>query len=243
MGLSAEQKAELLYKKLIAGKATTDPNSEIFNEPIQSSQPIMLSDIWTESNIIPTIPPTGLTHGQTSGVLKRIEDYQLEQIPGTWSFKDPLGTVTANMVPFKTGSGYIPIIKTSSGRPIPWGYKDWVVDEKSGTLTFLSGLPGGVYTVSSTQPPLISGWQYTGKIGDFSDIAGSNRIEEILTIDFNGQSALTISQIANPPYELFINGILINDDTFTISGTTLTWLGNDLFYILETDDEVILNYT
>ena len=243
MALTPEQQAELLYKKLIAGKATTDPGSEIFQEPIESSMPIMLSDIWTESNLIPINPPTGYTHGQITGVIKRIENYELENINGTWSFKDPLGTVTNNLVPFKTGSPYIPILKTQSGRVIPWGYKDWVLDEKTGTLTFMSGLPSGVYTVNASNPPLLSGWQYIGKIGDFSTIAGSNRIEEVLTVDYAGMSGLTISQLSAGPYELFVNGILIIDDVFTVTGTTLEWLGNITFYELEPSDEVILVYS
>lgn len=172
MALSTIQIADLLFKKVAAGKATTAVGAakEFFEEGFNSRSGILASDIWTESNLIPeTNPLLGGADQDTyqvgsSIIIEKRSQVVLQPVPGTNAFYHP---DLKDIIPFSFGDGsYNYNLYLNDGTtPIPLGAENWYLDPDSGVLIFMDGFPAGV---SEAAPPALTVYLYKGTKGEFS---------------------------------------------------------------------------
>jgi len=134
--------------KRFNGKAKTDDNRAFFEEPYSKVEKIFPTEIWTQSDLIPSTP-SGFTptNGEEVGVV-RYNEVTLTLVNGTTkAFYHPL---LANIIPFDFGDGisYGWTITHSTNGEILFGQGDWEVID--GVLVFNGTLPfsGGVLTMS-----------------------------------------------------------------------------------------------
>lgn len=152
MALTPTQIANFLFKKLL-GKGSTNDSRQYFEEPYTGRSSILLSQIWADSDQIPTHVPT-LSADQTIGVVQRKVNVTLTAVAGTSNsfFSSQL----VDAIPFNFGDGsYNYAVTDASGNPIPLGQNDWIVDGDAGVLTFYTGTP-------TNMPPKISFYKYVG---------------------------------------------------------------------------------
>lgn len=205
---------------------------------------VMLTDIWTESNLIPFIAPP-----VTSGVVQKFVDLSLNWVNGTVKFSHPS---FIDIIPpyFGDAVSYGFILKTSTGVVIPNGWQNWKVDLECGTVCFKDGFVStGAIIVDSTHPPKISFFKYTGNKGVFAG-AGAD-----LQIGFNPPPTFGVNLNFNVPVAIqniigfYINGQFIDNNInpqwilnpSAMPPTTITWLGTADFD-LEADDIVTIVY-
>lgn len=75
----------------------------------------------------------------------------------------PLSQVMRHIIPFDYGrGGYAYRVFRTDGSSVRYGESRWLLDTFSGVLTFYGSCPQGI---SDATPPLISFYQYIGKIG------------------------------------------------------------------------------
>lgn len=175
MALSSAQIAEILFKKVAAGKATTQLGRFFGNgeEPYSGRSFVDLGQIWVQSDLIPS------TAAVVPNVVAQITNLQLTNIPGSASFTH---ASLKNVIPFNYGDGssYAYTIKQNDGSTvIPPGINDWFLDTETGVLTFFlndtsstgdSGtLPTGVTTGSG---PYITCYKYIGKTALDTGLSG-----------------------------------------------------------------------
>jgi hypothetical protein len=175
MALNANQIADILFKKVAAGKATTEFGRFYGNgeEPYSGRSFVDLSQIWVQSDLIPSVA------AEVANVVFKINNIQLTNIPGSSSFTHAL---LKNVIPFNYGDGssYAYVLRRNDGTTIiPPGVNDWYLDTETGVLTFFSGdtstpnapgtLPTGVTTSSG---PYITCYTYIGKTALDTGLSG-----------------------------------------------------------------------
>lgn len=140
MAYSTEQLADLLFKKVATGKATSDTTKAFFEESINSRKSVFSSDIWNQSDLIPITAPT-LVADAIYGIVQFKENIALIPIPGTNAFTTGL----SDIIPFNYGDGsYNYLLKDGLGNQIAPGTADWFLDTESGLVTFFDG--GSAFT-------------------------------------------------------------------------------------------------
>lgn len=176
MALSANQITDILFKKIAAGKATTEFGRFYGNgeEPYSGRSFVDLSQIWVQSNLIPSVA------SEVTNVVVRINNIQLTNIPGSASFTH---TSLKNVIPFNYGDGtsYAYTLRRNDGTTvIPPGVNDWYLDTETGVLTFFlgdtgtPGIPGTLPTgVSTASGPYITCYKYVGKTALDTGFGGS----------------------------------------------------------------------
>ena len=162
MALTPEQKSSRLFKKSL-GVGETILARDFFEEPKLGNTNIITSQIWSESDDIPTTAPS-LTNGQIEGVVQYIEKLELTFISGSVVSGDDVAysdDVLKDTIPFNYGDGSYnyALYENDGSTVIPFGAGDWLVDTSAGVLTFYGTVPAGV---SSGAPPKISFYKYVG---------------------------------------------------------------------------------
>lgn len=193
--LNTNQIASKLFKKTM-GVSETNSGRSFFEEPILGRPIVYTTQVWEEYNDIPYTAPTGMTDGQTIGVIKKYLDLPLLALPGTAdSYYSP---ELADAIPFNFDSGgsYNYVVKDSLGSVIPFGQKNWVVDNDSGVIMFYAGSP-------SNMPPKISFYKYVGTKG-----VGSGVKSGITYL--SGLTDVTISGLTNDQYLIYSGGTWVN---------------------------------
>jgi hypothetical protein len=182
MALSSSQIAEILFKKIAAGKATTQLGRNFANgeEAFSGRSFVDMTQIWAQSNLIPDEAVV------VDNVVSKVNDVQLVHIPTTSSFKLMVdGKQVKNIIPFNYGDGFSYNYKlTLNDTPrtvIAPGVNDWFLDTDTGVLTFFKGDTAdtndtGSYPigVSDTNPPRLSVWRYIGKTAKDVGFGGSS---------------------------------------------------------------------
>src|SRR5437899_3120595 len=97
MALTSTSKSDLLFKKIIAGKATSNIIKDYFEELVNSDKYVLSKRIWNQDTLIPTTNP--LLSGSSSDgdtyqfagddIVEIIKDLVLEPIPNSTTFYDP----------------------------------------------------------------------------------------------------------------------------------------------------------
>ena len=164
-------KEELLFKKIFAGKASSDNTTPYFSEPTVTNARLSVfsGDVWSEAHLIPNSgigDPTGsvVAGGNVEvGVVKYYKSISFTAIAGT-----PNGAGYSlgikDWIPFNFGDGftYNYVLTKNDGTVLNPGddANNWTFDTEAGVLIFHDGNPSGV---SAAAPPKISAYAYTGK--------------------------------------------------------------------------------
>ena len=163
----------LLFKKVFAGKASSDNTRAFFDEGsfANARLSVFSSDVWSEAHLIPTggignptgsVSPGGVT---SSGVVAYYSASGFSYLPGTGVDGPSVGYSSSikDWIPFNFGNGiynYI-LTKNDGSRIFPGDTgKNWTFDTEAGVLIFHDGNPSNV---SATSPPSMSAYAYIGK--------------------------------------------------------------------------------
>ena len=203
----AINKEELLFKKVFAGKASTDNNTAYFSETaVTNARPSVFSkDIWSEAHLIPdsgighitgSVNPGDFT---ASGVVKYYSASGFTAVAGADA---GYSAGIKDWIPFNFGDGttfnYV-LLKNNGDRLFPGdAANNWTFDTEAGVLIFHDGNPSGV---SSTTPPSMSAYVYIGNklsdgIGDSTtSITGS--LLGTASVAVSSSHSLTASSLEN----------------------------------------------
>ena len=233
--LTPSQESNLAFKKLATDKATSDISKAFFEESTNSRKAILMSDVWTQSNQIPS------TAAVVPSVVSQITDLTLTLIAGTNAFTH---NTLKDIIPYNHGDGvsYLYVLKTSTDVVIPFGFRDWYLDPEGGVLTFFDGFnTTGTIIIDEANPPKISCYKYIGTKGDFATGGASANVNTEVFTPTNGQTVFNLSFSVTKTLSLQINGQRqVETNDFTVAGTVLTWLDAD--FVLETTDELVIKY-
>lgn len=207
MAYTTDQLADLLFKKVITGKSTSDNNKAFFEESINSRKAIFAEDVWNQSSLIPTTAPV-LPAETISGVVQFKENIPLIPIPGTNSFT----TGIVDIIPFNFGDGsYDYVLKDGNGDRIAPGTADWFLDPDSGLVTFFDG--GAIYgIVIATGTLTLTVYKYVGTKGVGGALVGGSGGSRA------GWLAPALSQIDNTVFESL--PAPTNGDRYLVTTTT-----------------------
>lgn len=211
MGINS---GSLIFKKVFAGKASAGNDRAFFEEGAYADARLSVfsGDIWSEAHLIPN---SGIGHitgsveagGFTSsGVVSYYSASPFEHVAGTGIFDVSVGYKLSvkDWIPFNFGDGttYAYDLLTNDGVKIPSSdASSWTFDTEAGVLIFHEGNPDGV---SSTTPPSMSAYVYTGK--KLSDGIGDSSTP--ITGSLLGTSSVAISS----SYSLKAESLLSNLD-------------------------------
>lgn len=167
----AIDKLELLFKKVFAGKASTDNNRAYYEEPTVANGRLSVfsTNVWSEAHLIPDSGISDLTSvgdgGNISeGVIAYYSGSELGYVQGTGGDGTAFSSSLQDWIPFNFGDGssynYI-LTDASNTRIFDTDSSNWTFDTETGVLIFHDTLPSGVNT--SNNLPKISGYVYTGK--------------------------------------------------------------------------------
>ena len=230
MSLTTEQKADLLSKKILFSKAMSSINKPFFEELISSRKSVFKTDIWSESDLIPT------TAAAVPNIVEVVTDLSLTYLAGedSTAFYDP---TLVDVISFTHGDGsYMYTIKTNGDVVIPFGTNDWYLDPESGVLMFHDGFPAGV---DESTPPKISCYKYIGTKGEIGG-ASAFPTEEIF-IPATGQTIFPLAFSPTYVIELSVGGIeQMRIVDYTWAGSTLSWVSTD--FSLSATKTVIIKY-
>ena len=167
----AIDKLELLFKKVFAGKASTDNNRAYFEEPgvANGRLSVFSTNVWSEAHLIPNSGIADLTSagdgGSVSeGVITYYSGSELGYIQGTGTDGTAFSSSYQDWIPFNYGDGVsfnYTLTNATNDRIFSSDASNWTFDTETGVLIFHDTLPSGVDT--STNLPKISGYVYTGK--------------------------------------------------------------------------------
>lgn len=171
MGLTQQQKVDLLYKKQQYNKFNTDEKLIDTEEEWVSRGHIQSKDIWTRYSYIPamnstaqsgeSVAITNLRNGAhlalyndgTYNIIQKLVEVCYEYVPGTnnvWAPLTGFTPVCENLIPHEYGLGYFPKIKALIGSDkidLSFYSSDWVFDYPTGLLRiFNNTLPPGITT-------------------------------------------------------------------------------------------------
>lgn len=190
------------YKNLI-GKSSTNSNLSFYEETKQVENKVSISNIWVDSKYIPSsISSSMLTNDIYSikindiqyDILSYIVNCQLIKVAGTLATFSSVGNQLVDCIPYDFGQGYQFILKDSNNKIVPFGLNQWIVDGRTGQLSFNKGIPDGY-----SAPFYISFYRYVGRKGD----------ETLLTSDGNVKldSAYTPSDDASIANKKYVDGL------------------------------------
>ena len=222
--ISVKDKVDYLFKKSF-NMPFTDKDSRFFQEKYYGAKPnILASQIWNESDQIPSTAPIDLVNltesdvgddnnnivnnfgGKTSSTNNKVKKYikiQLESanIINDYSFKAPEhpthGNILKNIIPFNHdpyGSYFYRLYKTN-GDPISFDYGDWVLDPDSGVITFYN--LNTTTGIDKNNPPRITFYRYIGSTGLVGG-SGSGGVASALNgynININSTNSVQINAI------------------------------------------------
>lgn len=210
MAFNTEQIADILFKKIAAGKSTTEFGRFFGNaeEPYSGRPHVQLTQIWSESNLIPE------TAAPVPNVVELI-NVQLSQpveLAGTASFTH---ASLKNVIPFNFGDGSYAysLRQNDDSTPIPPGVNDWYLDTETGVLTFFQnddatpGDPGDLPTgVTTGNGPYITCYKYIGKTADVGGLVGGSAYfaDPIIEIIADASSDTPSSTSANVDGDRYI---------------------------------------
>ena len=231
MAITTDQKADLLSKKIAFNKAMSSLETAFFEEPIGSKKAVFKSDIYSQSELIPS------TAVVVPGIVEQVTDLSLQYIVGEGStaFYNPALT---DVIPFTYGDGssYMYTLKTDANAVIPFGLNNWYLDPESGVLIFFDGFPSGV---SATTPPKISCYKYVGTTGDIGGVQ-EHPIKELFTPSTN-QTVFILAFVPIYLLSFSVNGVEQLETTdYTWSGSVVIWVSSD--FSLGSSDSVVIKY-
>jgi hypothetical protein len=235
MALTPEQKSSRLFKKSL-GAAETLVAKDFFEEPKLGKSAILTTQIWAESDSIPTTAPV-LSDGQTLGVVKYYDKLTLNFVAGSTDRAYSHDSLK-NAIPFNFGDGSYNygLFQNDGTTAIAFGEGDWLIDTEAGVLTFYGTLPAGV---TAAAPPRVSFYQYVGEFGLPSGTTSGIHTHAAVRVATTGLTDATYSTstsgFTNLPSNIdgittFSEGdrILIKNQTteyqngvYVVSGTTL----------------------
>ena len=173
MALTDSEKTGLLFKKVFAGKSSTDDDRAFFEEPKDGRAHVDSTDVWSEAHLIPdsgigsitgSVAPGAYT---SSGVVTYYSGSGFGGVAGASNAYT--SSVMKNVIPFNFGDGetYNYVLLSNKGTKIPQAdSSDWTFDTETGTLIFFSGNPTNIGSdadddVTHTLPPSMSAYVYT----------------------------------------------------------------------------------
>jgi hypothetical protein len=240
MALTSSQIASRLFKQSLT-TAETATSLGYNEEPISSRLSVFPSQIWVQSDQIPStanpsLKANALTPGSSYsvGVVKYFRKHTLKTFSGTsnkdisfWS-EDLIDAIPLNFDP--SGASYVfELFRSDGTTPINFGNGDWLVDTNAGVLTFYGTTsPAGI--VSSSNPPKISFYKYIGTKGLGVD-SGIGTILGVtagvgltgggtagyITLDVNVGNGLEVSSDT-----IYLGGTLSQQTNIQMSGNTFS---------------------
>lgn len=174
----------------------------IYNNSIQ---PVYKDQIYSDSDLIPSIAPSGMINGEIRGVIQYYKDLSLDFVVGSsTAFYNHLikDTIPFNQDP---NGSYSYILKDSLGNEIPMN--DWLLDVNTGIINFYNNLPENL-------PLSISFYKYVGRFG-FVSVTGSTN--DNIQIDANDTGLLFSSggTISSTNRVLTVSGLTLSVDRWT----------------------------
>ena len=217
--ISVKDKVDYLFKKNF-NMPFTDKNSRFFQEKYYNTKPnVLASQIWNESDQIPSSAPTDLVNltesdngddnnnivnnfgGKTSSTNNKVKKYIKIQLVSAnvvndYSFKSPdnetHGNTLKNVIPFNHdayGSYFYKLYK-NNGDPISFDYGDWILDTDSGVLTFYN--LDETTGIDKNNPPKITFYRYIGSTGLAGGGGGSGSSLSGYNINIDSTNAVKI---------------------------------------------------
>lgn len=174
MAITQSALVDVLFKKVVASKATTDTKYQYFEESFNSRLNTFSTDVWSLSDLIPNQAAT------VSGVVERVSATLSYVVGSNGAFRDTTG-ILRDLIPFNYGDGLsyeYQILQNNGSTTISKGDPDWLLDPISGILTFFNGATGGTVTgaagtiASQTSPPIVRAWKYLGPKGIIPRLSG-----------------------------------------------------------------------
>ena len=174
MAFTQSQLVDLLFKKTINFVSDTKPAgvpsaNEFYNEPYASFPFVQLSQIWSQSDQIPT--------SATSSPVTQLVKIQLSPVIGAvsggiqYSFYDPTRTLVDIIPPVINNTYALHLYKADGVTELSTlnngGYGDMFFDTSSGVLTFYT--PSAISLGGS---PWIQAYKYVGKKGVVPNLFG-----------------------------------------------------------------------
>jgi hypothetical protein len=168
MALTASSQASRLFKKSF-GYGETAVQYEWFEEPYSGSEIVLSNQIWSESDLIPSVAPI-LASGASSGVVQYFEKMPMIPVGGLYSSgKSFYLPELKNSLSYTVQNGaYSPQLFTNADVSIPFGQGNWLIDHSAGLVTFYPGVSGGELMpagVDFSNPPKITFYKYVGAFG------------------------------------------------------------------------------
>lgn len=168
MALTASSQASRLFKKSF-GYGETAVQYEWFEEPYSGSEIVLSNQIWSESDLIPSVAPI-LASGASSGVVQYFEKMTMIPVGGLYSSgKSFYLPELKNSLSYTVQNGaYSPQLFTNADVSIPFGQGNWLIDHSAGLVTFYPGVSGGELMpagVDFSNPPKITFYKYVGAFG------------------------------------------------------------------------------
>lgn len=243
MALDSAQKADLLFKKVITGKSTSNLAKDYFEELVNSQKFVFSKNILNQDDLIPLTAPilktaadgTIYKNGQYD-IVELIKDLVLEPIPNSTAFYDPTNRLT-KIIPFNFGDGsYDYTIKKADGSQIVKGDGNWIFDNDSGVLTFFSGFPIGV---SVTSKPRITCYKYIGNVGAGSTetASGGGAIAADVASTINLSATYSGANLIIPPNDgtnLVIDGLSVGVGNVILLKNQTALSENGIYRVIDT---------
>ena len=167
-GLNKYQRyiVETAFKNAVKNKPNTSDLISWYEENGDLKKRVDFSSIWLDADYIPEQAPE-LENGEELvltinnskvSILRYYENAPLYSLSGTPnSFQN---STIIDSIESSFGNGYAVKLFDAFGEEIPFGLNKWVVDNGSGIVTFLDGVPNGY-----TAPFFISFYRYVGRRG------------------------------------------------------------------------------
>ena len=199
MGINS---ASLLFKKVFAGKASSDNTTKYFAEGTFSDARLSVfsGDIWSEAHLIPDSGIGNITgsispgESASLGVVEYYSASGFSYLPGTSA---GFSSSIKDWVPFNFGDGttYSYKLLSNNGTQIPSSDdSSWTFDTEAGVLIFHEGFPTdnfGNELINTTLMPSMSAYAYIGK--KLSDGINSTSVSGSFTGSFIGSLTGTSS--------------------------------------------------
>lgn len=206
MAFNFNDMAKILFNKIVGGKSYTNKNLSFDEEIYKSNNQILFENVWIDE--IPADNPlenhtqyaNGALYPTSDPIIKKWHKVQLKPVTTSktnMSFR--FGDTFKDIIPSEYGNGkyqwelWKKDITHSYNVKIPFGLNSWYFDKDSGILTFLGdSLPTGID--NDTNLPAITAYQYIGRKGSTSILAGANSASNVdnVTIELNGDDKIAI---------------------------------------------------
>jgi hypothetical protein len=250
MALTASSQASRLFKKSF-GYGETAVQYEWFEEPYSGSEIVLSNQIWSESDLIPSVAPI-LASGASSGVVQYFEKMPMIPVGGLYSSgKSFYLPELKNSLSYTVQNGaYSPQLFTNADVSIPFGQGNWLIDHSAGLVTFYPGVSGGELMpagVDFSNPPKITFYKYVGAFG-VSSGGGSGTVYagtgltstgSTLSVNFQSITGVGLTQNGNQISldSSSIASSLAGDGLSANGGTLSVNVGNGLS--LESDSVIL----